>query len=89
MFCRIYFLQMHYLVFFHFARIVVGAILLQQRNLLAQRISQPAGHLMGTPDVVVRIVLAAFGKCRMLTGLVPHVELLGTFYTQRLARVRQ
>ena len=84
MFCRIYFQQMLYLVFFHFARIVVGTIFFQQGYFSTQGISQPAGHLMSSPDVVVCIVLTTLGKCRMFSRLVPHVKFLGTFYTQRL-----
>ena len=37
---------------------------------------------MGAPFVVVGIVLTTFRQGGMLPGLIPHVELLGTFLAQ-------
>ena len=98
MFCRIYFQQAGYLFFvhfilaplfrlFHLAGIVIRTILAEQRNLLAQRISQQLGHLMSAVDVVVRVVLTTVWQCWMLAWLVPHMQLLRALDTQALLQV--
>jgi len=57
-------------------------IFLQNGNFLTEGISQALGYLMGAPFVVVGIVLTTFRQGGMLTGLIPHMELLGAFLTE-------
>ena len=87
MFLRNCFRQWLNLFFVNITGVVVFTILLQQWYLLAEGVGQSAGHLVGTIDTVVGVVLLAFGFAGFFARQEPHVQLLGAFPTQRLFQV--